>query len=108
MALCLYSTNANAIDPVSGALSSGAASGVLGKAFPMATNGTANLVKGTFGIVKDALGVVWLPVGAVESTVGAPFGLFGHGLTNMADGIAAPFKVVGGVAKLPFQVMGSK
>ena len=95
-----------AIDPITALGGSGVASDLAGEALPLLTSGTGALLKGSVTIVKDALGVLWLPVGALESTVGAPFGLFGNGITNMVDGVAAPFKVAGDVLALPFQVVG--
>ncbi len=101
-------SQANPLAGILGGQGLQAADGVAGDAAPIVVKGAGALLKGSFTIVKDALGVLWLPVGAVESTVGAPFGLFSHGLTNMADGVVAPFRVVGDVIKLPFQVAGAQ
>jgi hypothetical protein len=74
---------------------------------PMATRASLTLMRESFFILKDGLGVLWLPFGAVESTVGAPFGLMTPGIQNMGTGLAAPFKVAGGVLGLPFKVLGA-
>jgi len=105
--LMLFCGEGKAMDPLTSSIGSAAAGDVAGEAVPLAAKGAATIVKSSFMIVKDALGVLWLPVGAVESTVGAPFGLFGHGVTNMVDGVAAPFRVAGHVIKLPFQLIGA-
>lgn len=107
MSLMIFCCESNAIDPLTSSIGSAAAQEVAGDAVPLVTKGAGTILKSSFLIVKDALGVLWLPVGAVESTVGAPFGLFGHGVTNMVDGVAAPFKVAGHVIKLPFQLVGA-
>lgn len=96
-------------NPLGGALAdtgTNLVEGITGKATPVVVKGASALIKGSFVIVKDALGVIWLPIGVTESTLGAPFGFFAHGLTDMVDGVAAPFKVVGDVIVLPFQVTG--
>ncbi len=97
---------AKAFDPVTLAILAPYAMPYAEAAGKQALKGMVNAAPAMMDVLTNMLSIFLLPLGVIEVTVGAPFGFFGDGCYNIADGVMAPFKMVYSMLTVPVKLTG--
>ena len=97
---------AEAIDPVTIAILTPIAIKAAKIAAPYVIRGLISGGKGMLLMGGNILEILLLPWGALQCTVGVPFGMFGHGMSNVIQGGIAPFKLAWNSLLLPIRFFG--